>query len=235
MSAVRHPYVELVEPRLEGAARDWFRLRTAELGPRNFAASFAAVGRRAGAAPVQLARAETAVIEAASLPLPLGWPLATVARAGWLGELGTRLDASEFYALVVGQFKTGDNGERVAISRALQLLPDPVRFVDLAIDACRSHVQDVFEAIACENPYPARHFPEANFNQLVLKAFFIQVEVRRIAGLQARITPELVRMANAYASERRAAGRSVPSDLESVTLAPSPEGSPDPHARGASS
>src|SRR5687768_10700438 len=25
MSAVRHPYVELVEPRLDAAARDWFR------------------------------------------------------------------------------------------------------------------------------------------------------------------------------------------------------------------
>ena len=235
MSAVRHPYVELVEPRLDGAARDWFRLRTAELGAKNFSASFAALGRRAGAAPVRPDAREIAVLEGTRLPLPLGWPLSAVARAGWLGELGSRLEPAEFHALCVGQFKTGDNGERLAILKALQLLPEPARFVDLAIDACRSHVQDVFEAIACENPYPARHFPEANFNQLVLKAFFTQVEVRRIAQLSERITPELVRMAHAYASERRAAGRSVPADLELVTLAPSREGSQDPNARGASS
>jgi hypothetical protein len=235
MSAVRHPYVELVEPRLDAAARDWFRLRTAELGPKNFAASFAAVGRRAGTARVQLDAREATALEGATLPLPSGWPLAAVARAGWLGELATRLEAAEFHALVVGQFKTGDNGERLAILKALQLLPEPARFVDLAIEACRSHVQDVFEAIACENAYPARHFPEANFNQLVLKAFFTQVEVRRIAGLSERITPELVRMAHAYASERRAAGRTVPADLEVVTLAPIRAGSPNPTAPGASS
>jgi hypothetical protein len=78
-------------------------------------------------------------------------------------------------------------------------------------------VQSVFEAIACENPYPMQHFPEHNYNQMVLKAFFTGVAVQRIDGLAARRSPELVRMAEAYASERRAAGRSVPSDIGLVT------------------
>jgi hypothetical protein len=87
-------------------------------------------------------------------------------------------------------------------------------------------VQSVFEAIACENPYPARFFPDLNFNQLVLKAFFTGIAVRRIVGLGARNSPELVRMANAYASERRAAGRSVPDDLSLVTAALEPRDLP---------
>jgi hypothetical protein len=62
-----------------------------------------------------------------------------------------------------------------------------------------------------------RCFPEHNFNQLVLKAFFTGVAVARIEGLAARRSPELTRMALAYASERRAAGRSVPADLDLVT------------------
>jgi hypothetical protein len=127
-------------------------------------------------------------------------------------------------ALVERLFRTGDNDERAAILKALAALPEPERFVELAIDACRSHVQSVFEAIACENPFPARWFPEPNFNQLVLKAFFVGVPVRRIEGLASRRGPELVRMALAYASERRAAGRSVPSDLELVT-GPAPDAS----------
>jgi hypothetical protein len=74
-------------------------------------------------------------------------------------------------------------------------------------------VQPVFEAIACENPFPALYFSEQSFNQMVLKAVFIEVAVERILGLTARITPELRRMAADYASERRAAGRSVPDDV----------------------
>jgi hypothetical protein len=68
----------------------------------------------------------------------------------------------------------------------------------------------------CENPYPAAHFPEPAFNQLVLKAYFIGVPVLRILGLDRRKTPELRRMAADYASERRAAGRSVPADIDLV-------------------
>jgi hypothetical protein len=75
----------------------------------------------------------------------------------------------------------------------------------------------VFEAIACENPYPAAHFPELNFNQMVLKALFTGVALERVIGLDGRVTPELARMANDYASERRAAGRSVPADIWRVT------------------
>ena len=63
--------------------------------------------------------------------------------------------------------------------------------------------------------YPGA-FPDANFNQLVLKAFFIGVAVARIAGLEQRKTAELRRMAEDYASERRAAARSVPPDLDLV-------------------
>ena len=65
-----------------------------------------------------------------------------------------------------------------------------------------------------------RHFPEHNFNQMVLKSFFTGVAVERIEGLASRRSPELVRMAEAYASERRAAGRSVPPDLHLVTSPP---------------
>jgi len=48
---------------------------------------------------------------------------------------------------------------------------------------------------------------------MVLKAVFAGVALRRILGLAGRRTPELRRMAGDYASERRAAGRSVPVDL----------------------
>ena len=52
---------------------------------------------------------------------------------------------------------------------------------------------------------------------MVLKALFTGVTLARIIGLDERVTPELGRMAADYASERRAAGRSVPEDLSRIT------------------
>ena len=92
-------------------------------------------------------------------------------------------------------------------------MPEPSRFVETGLAACRTNARRVFEAIACDNAFPAAHFDELGFRQLVLKAVFMEVPVARIEGLAARITPELRRMAADYASERRAAGRKVPDDL----------------------
>ncbi len=124
-----------------------------------------------------------------------------------------RLPAEQHAALVRDVFRTGDNAERVALLRALPWMPTPERFVETAIEACRSHVQDVFEAIACDNPYPATHFPDLNFQQLVMKTLFTSAPLSRVIGYRARITDELQRMVKDYAAERTAAGRSVPEDV----------------------
>ncbi len=115
---------------------------------------------------------------------------------------------------VLQLFEAGEMGEQVSVLRVLPLLPDPARFVETGVQACRTNARDVFEAIVCENPFLAEHFPALNFNQAVMKAIFMEVSVRRVDQLERRITPELSRMAAGYASERRAAGRSVPADAE---------------------
>lgn len=210
-------YVELVAARASEPARSWFLSRYAALDAGDFPAVHAGAGRRLGGERCELSAGERARLSQAGVLAPSGWPLEAIGRAALCCRICELLPAQAHFTLLVKQFRTGDNAERAALLHALSLLPEPQRFVELAIDACRSHVQTVFEAIACENPYPARFFPEANFNQLVLKSFFTGVAVRRIEGLAERRTPELSRMAQAYASERRAAGRSVPPDLDFVT------------------
>jgi hypothetical protein len=128
-------------------------------------------------------------------------------------DASDKLSASEMFDLAEDCFRHGDNGERRAVLRCLSLFSEPERYVDLAAQACRSSVQTVFEALACENPFPAASMPDLLFNQMVLKALFTEVALDRVTGLEARITPELSRMAEGYASERRAAGRSVPHDI----------------------
>jgi hypothetical protein len=75
---------------------------------------------------------------------------------------------------------------------------------------------DLHEAIACDNPYPAAHLPDATFNQLVLKAMFNGLSPRRVLGIERRRNPELARMVDAWVRERRLAGRAVPADVAVV-------------------
>jgi len=220
MALPEHPNLDLVLARAPAAARDWLSARLTALNEQSFGVLYAGAGRRLGAAPLEPSAEEAARLTAAGLTVPRGWPLSAVGRAALLALAFAPLEREARVRLAQGVFRTGDNEERAALLKALHLLPEAESFVALAIDACRTHVQSVFEAIACENPYPMRHFPEHNFNQMVLKSFFTGVAVQRIEGLAARRTPELVRMAEAYASERRAAGRPVPADLGLVTETP---------------
>jgi hypothetical protein len=48
---------------------------------------------------------------------------------------------------------------------------------------------------------------------MVLKALFVGVPLARVHGLADRKTAELARAVNAFASERRAAGRAIPEDV----------------------
>jgi hypothetical protein len=167
--------------------------------PARFAGAHAALARRLRAADTSLVeRARGALVRVALDALP----------------------ESEHVALVRELYRRGDSEERRAVLRSLPLLPAAERFASIAIDACRSNVQIVFEAIACENPYAATYFHPEAFQQLVLKALFTAVPLARIEGLEPRRTPELARMAADYASELRAAGRAVSRDVEQLARGP---------------
>ena len=142
-----------------------------------------------------------------------GRPLHEFGRAALLLLALDRLPAGEQVEFIDELFMRGDNREREALLRALSILPNQGRFLATAVEACRANVQTVFEAIACENPYPGCYFPESNFNQMVLKAIFTGVSLQRIVGLPDRITPALKGMASDHIKERTAAGRPVHEDI----------------------
>ncbi len=173
-----------------------------------FRALFASVPRRLGSAARQPLGDAFPELPAARPK----WTVTDLARL-WLLLRGLRSVApSEHASSVLALFEAGEIGEQVSILRTLAALPEPERFVETGEQACRHNSLDVFEAIVAENPFLAAHFPPRSFHQAVMKAIFLGVSVKRIEGLEARITPELSRMAADYASERRAAGRPVPED-----------------------
>jgi hypothetical protein len=119
----------------------------------------------------------------------------------------------EHAAAALECYEQGDAREQESWLRTVAWLPDPERFLPTVVDGCRTSVLPLFEAVACENAYPARYFPDRNFNQLVLKALFNGVALKRVVGLRDRLNPDLTRMAQDYADERRAAGRAIPADI----------------------
>lgn len=180
-------------------------------GSPAFRAAYAAVPRRLGAA----AREPVALPDLAELARA-HWTLTDATRAFLLLLALSHVERDAQYELVSNVLEGGEIGEQESLLRTLILVPEPERFADVGVAACRTNTRQVFEAIACENAFPSRHFPDLGFNQMVLKAIFIEVPVERIEGLDARVTPELARMAASYASERRAAGRPVPEDVDLI-------------------
>lgn len=224
ISALPERIVDLFAARGLDPQRAWLGASLDGLGHElaTLRVAIAQAPRKLGRAPLSLTAAER---EAHGLPALLegpSWSLADLGRAALVLAAVERTAGPGQVELVGELVRRGELAEQASLLRAFSLLPEPSRFVDVAIDMCRTNAADVFAAIALENPYPADTFPEHNFNQMVLKALFIGLPIDRILGLERRANPELGRMVAAYASERQAAGRSVPDGLARVAeLCPS--------------
>ncbi|HXI11284.1 MAG TPA: EboA domain-containing protein [Thermoanaerobaculia bacterium] len=188
-------------------AVDWIQSEVSALraapDTRRLTRSFAAIARR-------LPR-EQSTVGADSAAIHLN--TLDMARYVLLRAALDPLDTASRCQTVAALYKTGSTGERCSIARILPCFPSAGSYLTVAVEACRTHVEPVFAAIACENPYPAEHFPELNFNQMVLKAVFVGLQLSRVVGLRSRRGSELQRMARALTSERQAAGRPIPADL----------------------
>lgn len=136
------------------------------------------------------------------------WPADRIARSWWLLHLPTE-DSSVYFRSVERLFLAAEMNEQVALYGSLPLLAFPESFTPRCAEGVRTNIGDVFEAVALDNPYPAEYLEEGSWNQLVLKAFFMDVPVNRIQGLDQRANPKLAHMLSDYAHERWAAGRPV--------------------------
>lgn len=110
-------------------------------------------------------------------------------------------------------FAAADVRELVALYQALPLLPVAEKMHNRAAEGIRSNMTAVFNAVALENPYPAKFLDNLAWNQMVLKALFVGSPLHLIQGLDKRANPELARMLVDYAHERWAAGRNVSPEL----------------------
>jgi len=105
--------------------------------------------------------------------------------------------------------EVADNEELETFLKYLAFLPNPRNFQFAGVEALRTNISTVFEAISSYNPYPALYFSEQQWNQMYLKAAFMQLDLSKIVGIDDRANQSLARIISDYAHERWAASRSI--------------------------
>lgn len=143
------------------------------------------------------------------------------ARRDLLSTLARVIQPAELAAVLNSLYYRGDSAERRGVLRALgalasqgtRLSDDVVSAgTEITADALRTNDGTIVAAAA--GPFAAAHLDQHSWRQAVIKLVFMGISLEVVADLQKRADMELARMASDFADERRAAGRSVPEDID---------------------
>lgn len=108
---------------------------------------------------------------------------------------------------------SADMQEIVTMNKGLSFFPFSGSLKSFAEEGLRSNMKEIFESVALNNMFPHLNFDENSWNQMVLKALFIDSPIYLIYGFQKRKNAELNRMVVDYALERIAASRDISPEL----------------------
>lgn len=184
-----------------------------EQKPMKFNLAFSSASRFFKKDPVQLS--EDDLVEAERIRKgfrPDVWDLLQVART-YVLLLFPSEDKESWLQNLQMLFETADMHEQGVLYAALPLMPFPEALRNRAAEGVRTNITTVFDAVALHNPYPADFFEQEAWNQMVLKAVFLQRPLYRIYGADERANEELANMLIDFAHERWAAGRQVMPEL----------------------
>ena len=193
----------------------WFRgaaVEVAHAGDRALGVAIGLAPRRLGKAGLSLGADDLA--RAAALRTgfdPGDWSVDQLARIALM--VASYRDQASFAERFDRFCATAEINELIALCRGLAVYPAAALIEPRAREAIRSGIKPVFEAVAHRNPYPSEVFAEDDFNQMVVKAVFIESPLWPIQGLDRRGNPRLARMLVALAQERRAAGRPISREI----------------------
>ena len=207
---------EWVMRQVSGPAADWLDERLMRLegaaSDRDLYIALGMVPRRLGKDDLALSAADLNRADTVRPGWdPRGWSVDEAARVLILLQAGG--GGQDFADLFTRLCQSAELREAIALYRGLPLYPDPELLEAQAGEGVRTNMRAVFEAVAHRNPFPRQRFDENRWNQMVLKALFVDSALHPIQGLDARANPELARILCDYAHERWAAGRPVPPEL----------------------
>lgn len=220
-SVLAHEFLEFVTVRhLDLAATAWLdgtlRLLAREDSPTILAQAFDTAARRIPVCNLELSSTELADAQRRRPGWqPQHWNTLQAART--LLVLALRHQPPEMYVpLLDGLFTTASEPGLVALYQSLPVLPYPAAWERRAAEGVRSNMTSVVRAVALANPYPAEALSEGAFNQMVLKAVFLDLPLAEISGLARRANSTLADMLLDFARERFAARRRIHPELPEV-------------------
>ena len=160
MDAMRQVLLDILRAQAGESARGWLdKALAAAVAPvhaNTLLGYHAGASRRMGKQVLKLTRHEAARLAETAPGVSFAeWGGDEFARAVLLLSLYS-LDTETRRELIYQCYEKGDSREQESWLRILPLLPDGETFLDTAIDACRTNIVPVFEAIACENPNRVR-------------------------------------------------------------------------------
>ena len=122
-------------------------------------------------------------------------------------------DEAGFVQHVAMLIDTSEINELLAIFRGFALFPHPQASEPKAREAIRSTMRPVYEAMSHRNPYPFEFFDEAAWNQMIVKAFFLDSSIWQIQGVDERYNADLSEILISLVQERWAAGRFIAPEI----------------------
>lgn len=194
--------------------KDWYKSKVERLSqgasPGQFYLSFSGAARKTSKDALVLSESQQARLQAVQPAFNLStWTIDELCRIAFM----TLLPTGENQAILDKLFDTADLRESAALFKGLHFLENTAEFRLRAIDGLRTNITPVFDAIALDNVYPSIHFEEAPWNQMVLKAIFMQRPIYRIFGFEQRRNKTLALILKDYAHERWSAHRQVSPEL----------------------
>ncbi len=207
----------IVYRNLDDESKNWLQGKLSTLQqqpvPKDLYLTFSAMTRFLGKSVLQLSTSDKQAIEKLRPGLSLeDW---NVTQAGRVLSVCCYkyADAKDFNKITDQLFTTAEVNELVALYSALPLLPYPDSLKFRASEGIRTNMSVVFDAVVLNNPYPSEWLDQGAWNQMVLKALFMERPLFRIYGLEDRCNLELSKMISNYAHERWAAGRETSPEM----------------------
>ena len=207
----------VLEERVDQRALDWYAQSCEEISKGCDDARFANLismasryARRRAAVP-SAAQVESAIALLEGWN-PERWSLLDVMRVGLIVSRSD-LEQDSAVLAICGLAKFADVGELCGLYRSMCFLPRAADYSWQAGEGCRSNMNEVFEAIACDNPFPFTNFEDVAWRALAVKAIFVGAPLWRVWGIDQRGSEDLAHVALDLADERRSARRAVQPEL----------------------
>ena len=206
-----------LKTRLPSEALAWFdaELRGLQAKPEQ-ARWFKALGmapRKLGKADLQPSQAELLAAQALRAGLdPTEWSVDQTARMAFTLAF-YQGDETSFVQQIAMLVDTSEINELLAIFRGFALFPHPEALEPKAREAIRSAMRPVYEAMSHRNPYPLESFDEPAWNQMIVKAFFLDSSIWQIQGVDQRYNADLSVILISLVQERWAAGRFIAPEI----------------------